>query len=297
MSLKRFQGLGVAMVTPFDERGRIDEAALRRHVDFLIEGGAHVLVPCGTTGESATMSGDEQRRVVAVTVEQAAGRVPVMAGAGANATAEAVARTRAVVEAGADAVLTVSPYYNKPTHTGLLAHYRAVAEAAERPVFIYNVPGRTGSNVRPETVLELAGEPHIAGVKEASGDLGQVMTLLRERPDGFLVLSGEDDLTLPMIAAGADGVISVVGNEVPHAMARMCEAALAGDFGCAREIHYRLLALMRANFVQTNPIPVKAALRIMGRMEAHYRLPLTPLDPAFEPVLRDALAAAGVDLP
>lgn len=294
MTLKPFQGLGVAMVTPLTNSGDLDLPTLRSHVEFLITGGVHTLVPCGTTGESATLSSDEQRTVIAEVVDAAQGRARVMGGAGSNATAEAAHRARAVREAGADAVLTVSPYYNKPTQAGLDAHYRAVAEAAQIPVFIYNVPGRTSSNVEPDTVLRLAEVENIAGVKEASGDLDQAMTLLRGRPEGFLVLSGEDNLTLPLIAAGADGVISVVGNEAPGPMAHMVEAALAGDRDVALELHYALLPLMRANFIQTNPIPVKAALEMMGRMEAHYRLPLLPLEERYRARLRDALEEAGI---
>lgn len=293
MKLNPFQGLGVAMVTPLTSAGDVDVPALRDHTEFLIQGGVHVLVPCGTTGESATLSSEEQRLVIEEVVATTHGRVKVMGGAGSNATAEAAKRARGVREAGADGVLTVSPYYNKPTQAGLQAHYRAVAEAAELPVFIYNVPGRTSSNVEPETILRLAEVGNIAGVKEASGDLDQAMTILKGRPDGFLVLSGEDNLTCPMIAAGADGVISVIGNEVPGPMSRMVEAALAGDGDDALEIHYTLLALMRANFLQTNPIPVKAALEMMGRMEAHYRLPLLPLEERYRAQLRSALEEAG----
>lgn len=294
MTLKPFQGLGVAMVTPLTASGDLDVAALRAHVEFLIGGGVHTLVPCGTTGESATLSSEEQRRVIEEVVATAAGRVMVMGGAGSNATAEAAQRARAVREAGADAVLTVSPYYNKPTQAGLDAHYRVVADAAQIPVFIYNVPGRTSSNVEPDTILRLAEVENIAGVKEASGDLDQAMTILRGRPEGFLVLSGEDNLTCPMIAAGADGVISVVGNEAPGPMARMVEAALSNDRAEALKLHYALLPLMRANFIQTNPIPVKAALEMMGRMEAHYRLPLLPLEDRYRAPLRKALEEAGV---
>ncbi len=293
MTLKPFQGLGVAMVTPLTASGDLDVPALRAHVEFLIQGGVHTLVPCGTTGESATLSSEEQRRVIEEVVATAEGRVMVMGGAGSNATAEAAQRARAVREAGADAVLTVSPYYNKPTQAGLDAHYRVVAEAAQIPVFIYNVPGRTSSNVEPDTILRLAEVENIAGVKEASGDLDQAMTILRGRPEGFLVLSGEDNLTCPMISAGADGVISVVGNEAPGPMARMVEAALAGDRDEALKLHYKLLPLMRTNFIQTNPIPVKAALEMMGRMEAHYRLPLLPLEDRYRVPLRKALEEAG----
>lgn len=294
MDADRFRGVGVALVTPFREDGSVDTDALRRHVNFQIEGGVGILVPCGTTGESATLSADEQALVVRETVSAAQGRVPVLAGAGSSDTADVIRRARAAREAGADGILSVSPAYNKPSQRGLVEHYRAVAEAVDCPVVVYNVPGRTSSNVLPETVLALAEVENIVGVKEASGDVNQIMTILRERPEGFLVLSGDDSLTLPLIAAGADGVISVVANEAPGLMSRMVGAALRGDYEEARALHYRLLPLMEANFVETNPIPVKAALAMMGRLKARYRLPLVPLDPANEPRVRHALAEAGL---
>lgn len=284
----------MALVTPFREDGSVDVDALRQHVDFQIDGGVAVMVPCGTTGESATLSAEEQALVIRETVAAARGRALVMGGAGGSDTADVCRRARAAREAGADAILSVSPAYNKPSQRGLIEHYRTVAGAVDCPLFIYNVPGRTASNVRPETVLALSAVENIAGVKEASGDMDQVMTLIRERPDGFLVLSGEDNLTFPLIAAGADGVISVVANEAPSLMSRMVRAAMEGRYDEARTLHYRLLPLMRANFVETNPGPVKAALALMGRMEARYRLPLVPLGPESEPILRSALVEAGL---
>jgi 4-hydroxy-tetrahydrodipicolinate synthase len=309
MRADQFRGVGVALVTPMHTDGSIDDDALRAHAEYQLAGGVDVLVPCGTTGESATLSPGEQARVVAavsrVARESAAkdghqphGRsVPVMAGAGGNDTARVVELAAAAVEAGADAILSVSPAYNKPSRAGLIAHYQAVAEAVDRPVFIYNVPGRTASNVPTDVVLELAQVDNICGVKEASGDLEQVMSLLRERPADFLVLSGEDSLTLAMIAMGADGVVSVVANQMPGAFAEMVHAALSGDMEHAREIHYRLLPLMRANFLETNPIPVKTGLAMMGRMKEQFRLPLVALDPesGVRTALRAALTEAGAD--
>ncbi len=284
----------MALVTPFREDRSVDHELFVRHVEAQIEGGVEFLVPCGTTGEAATLTPEEQRRLIAATVEIAAGRAAVMAGAGTNDTSANVALARGAEEAGADAVLAVSPYYNKPTPAGLLAHYGALAEAVSLPVFVYNVPGRTASNIRAETLLRLAEIDGIAGVKEASGDLEQVMAIIENRPDDFMVLSGDDALTLPMIAAGADGVISVVANEAPKLMSDMVRAALAGDSQLARELHYKLFPLMRANFVETNPIPVKTALEILGRMPARFRLPLVPLAQESATTLRKALEKAGL---
>jgi len=294
MVTERFRGVGVALVTPFQEDGSVDEQGLCRHVDFQIEGGVQVLVPCGTTGESATLSADEQVLVVRLTVRAAAARVPVLAGAGGSDTADVVRRAKAARQAGADGILSVSPAYNKPSQRGLIEHFRSVAGAVDCPVVVYNVPGRTASNVRPETVLTLSSVDNIIGVKEASGDVNQIMEIIRERPDGFLVLSGDDSLALPAIAAGADGVISVVANEAPQLMSRMVGAALQGQYDEARMLHYQLLPLMQANFVESNPVPVKAALEMMGRLDARYRLPLVPLDPANLPRVRKALVEAGV---
>lgn len=296
MEVSRFRGLAVALITPFREDGRVDQAAFEEHVGFMLEGGVDVLVPAGTTGESATLDAAEQRALIRTTVRIASGRVPVMAGAGSNDTRKAVDLARAAEEEGADAVLAVSPYYNKPTQEGLYRHFEAIARAVDIPVFPYNVPGRTSSNMKPETVLRLAEIPNICGIKEASSDLGQVMTLLRDRPEGFLIISGDDELTLAMLALGGDGVISVIGNEAPDQMAKLVHAGLDGDLATAKAIHYRLLALMRANFVESNPIPVKSALELMGRLTAHFRLPLTRIADANARVLRDALVQAGIPL-
>jgi 4-hydroxy-tetrahydrodipicolinate synthase len=289
-----FSGTGVALVTPFRDDGSVDAEDLRKHVEFQIKNGVRVMVPCGTTGEGATLSTDEQRLVIGTTVEAAQGRARVLAGAGGSDTADVVRRAQAAREGGADGILSVSPSYNKPTQHGLIEHYRAIAGAVDCPVIIYNVPGRTASNVLPETVLALAEIENITGVKEASGDVNQVMTLIRERPEGFTVLSGDDALTFPLLAAGADGVISVVANLAPAMMSQMVERALGGDYEGARELHYRLLPLMRAIFVETNPIPVKAALEIMGHRKAHYRLPLVRPTSEIEAFLRTALSDIGL---
>lgn len=292
MDLNRFRGTAVALVTPFKEDGSINEPALRGHIESQIEAGVEILVPCGTTGESATLSAAEQRDVIALTVEVAAGRVPVLAGAGGNKTDEVVRRVQAAQDVGADAILSVSPYYNKPSQAGVIAHFTSIARAIELPLFVYNVPGRTSSNVLPETVLRLAEVDNVIGVKEASGNLEQVMELISRRPNNFLVISGDDALTLPMLALGADGVISVLANEAPKQMSDMVRAGLAGDIAAARTLHYRLLPLMEANFLETNPVPVKTALELMGRMPAHFRLPLVPMSEGNRHVLRSALEAA-----
>ena len=300
MELSRFRGTGTALVTPFSQDGSIDRERFAEHVEAQIAGGVEFLVPCGTTGESATMTAQEQREVIALTVEAARGargargRAAVMAGAGGNKTDDVVSRARAAEDAGADAILSVSPYYNKPTPAGLYGHYRAIAEAVGIPVFVYNVPGRTGSNVSAATLLRLAEIENIAGVKEASGDLEQMMTIIAGRPAGFLVLCGDDALTLPLLAAGGDGVISVVANQAPALMSGLVRAALAGDLAEARGLHYKLLPLMQANFIESNPIPVKTALELMGRGAAHFRLPLAPLEKRHIGALKAALERAGL---
>lgn len=294
MDLSRFRGTGVALVTPFREDGSVDRELFERHVEAQIDGGVEFLVPCGTTGEGATLRPEEQGSLIAATVEIAAGRAAVMAGAGTNDTSANLALARGAEEAGADAILAVSPYYNKPTPAGLVAHYGALAEAVSLPIFVYNVPGRTASNIGAQTLLRLAEIEGVAGVKEASGDLEQVMAIIANRPAGFLVLSGDDALTLPMIAAGGDGVISVVANEAPKLMSDLVRAALAGDTAQARKLHYRLFPLMQANFVETNPIPVKTALEMMDRMPARFRLPLVPLAQESAATLRSALEKAGL---
>jgi 4-hydroxy-tetrahydrodipicolinate synthase len=274
MTKKRFQGTGTAMITPFKSDGSVDEAALRRFVDFQIDGGADMLLPCGTTGEGATLDEDETDRVLQIVIEQARGRVPIIVGAGSNSTAKAVQMTKRARTAGADGVLSVGPYYNKPTQQGYYEHFKAIAESEDIPILVYNVPGRTGGNIEARTMLRLAELRNIVAVKEASGNLVQIMDIIRDRPPDFRVLSGDDALTLAIVALGGDGVVSVVSNEAPQLMSTMVDAALEGDIPRARKLHYKLLPLMNANFIESNPIPVKAALAMMGLIEENYRLPL-----------------------
>jgi len=279
MNKKAFQGTGTAMVTPFTADGAIDEPALRRFVDFQISEGIDMLLPCGTTGEGATLEPEEADRVLSIVLDQAKKRVPVIFGAGSNYTKKAVQGTARAKQLGADGVLSVGPYYNKPTQRGFYEHFKAIAEVG-LPIIVYNVPGRTGSNIEASTMLKLAELPNIVAVKEASGNLVQMMEIIRSRPTDFRVLSGDDAITLPLIAAGGDGVVSVVSNEVPGMMSKMTAAALAGDLARARDLHYKLLPLMNANFIESNPIPVKAVLTMMGMMGENYRLPLVPMSSA-----------------
>ena len=287
------RGCATALVTPFTAHGAVDEPRLRALVERQIEHGVRLLVPCGTTGEAATLTAAEHARVIELTVAVASGRARVIAGVGSNATALAVERARIARSVGADAALVVAPYYNKPTQAGLIAHFLAVAEAvAELPVVLYNVPGRTASNIAAATALHLAREAaNIVGVKEASGDFAQIMTILRERPAGFAVLAGDDALALPLIALGADGVVSVAANEVPDLMVQLTELALEAQWPAARELHYRLLPLMEANYLESNPGPVKAALALMGLLEEVYRLPLVPVQEQTRARLRQLLEA------
>jgi 4-hydroxy-tetrahydrodipicolinate synthase len=293
MTAQRLWGCGTALVTPFAVDGSIDEGALRELVDWQIEQGIHFLVPCGSTGEAATMSIDEQRRVVELVVKQSHGRVPILAGAASNDTKKAIDLSKIMRDAGATHLLHTSPMYNKPPQRGIVAHYHAIAAAVDLPIVIYNIPGRTGSNVEAKTTLELARSPQIAAVKEASGMIGQIADILRGRPSSLAVLSGDDELTLPVMALGGDGIVSVIANAVPKHLSQLCERMRAGDLAGAREIHFKLLPLMRAAFVESNPIPIKAAMSQMGRMKNVLRLPLVPLDePHVEP-LRSALRHAG----
>lgn len=294
VSASPLRGCGTALVTPFRDDGSVDEAALRALVEWQIEEGVDFLVPAGSTGEAATLSAEEQVRVVAVTAEQARGRVPVVAGAGSNDTAKAIRISRAVIEVGATHLLHVSPMYNKPPQRGLVAHFTAIADAVDRPVVLYNVPGRTAGNVEAATTLRLAEHPNIVAVKEASGSLAQMEEILRNRPHGFAVLSGDDALTLALVSMGGDGVISVVSNATPRAMTDLTRAALTGDLEGARQLHHRLTPWMTAAFVESNPIPVKAALAAMGRIRNVLRLPLVPLAEQHRPVVMAALAGAGV---
>ncbi len=293
----RFSGVFTALITPFTEAGALDEPALRRLVKRQIDGGVAGLVPCGTTGEAVTLDPDEHERVVAVTAEaaRASGRaVRVIAGCGSNDTRKAQKLAERCRKAGADALLVVTPYYNKPTPRGLVEHFRAVADAGRLPVVAYNVPGRTGLNMLPDTVLALAEDPRFVGVKEASGSLDQACEILRARPSGFSVLSGEDSLAIPMIACGADGVIAVVSNEAPRAYSDLIRAGLAGDRDGAAALQARLFPLMRANFRESNPIPVKWAMQRLGLCGGALRLPLVPLSASHHAVLEEALKAAGL---
>jgi len=284
-----WRGTYTALATPFQADGSIDEPRLARLVDFQIDGGIEGLVPCGTTGESATLSPAEQLRVIELVVTGANARVTVLAGVGGNATERVLELAREAEALGVDGILSVVPYYNKPTPEGLYQHFSRLADAVQVPVILYNVPGRTSCNLIPATVLRLSAHGNIAGIKEASGNLPQVMEILAERPHGFRVLSGEDNLTLPLLSLGADGVVSVVANEAPVLMGRMVRDALEGRWAEARDLHYRLLGLMNLNFIETNPIPVKAGLAMMKLIEEHYRLPLVPLQPANRERLRKEL--------
>lgn len=292
--MTRLQGCGTALVTPFTDQGLVDFPALRALVDWQIAEGIDFLVACGSTGEAQTLNDAERERVVAAVVEVAGGRVPVMAGATSNDTSRAVDETERMCRLGADYILSATPYYNKPTQEGLYRHFVAIADAATKPVCLYNVPGRTSVNLRPELALRLAAHPNVMGIKEASGDLKQIMDILRARPDDFTLLSGDDWLTLPALSAGGDGLISVVSNEVPAAMTALVHLLLSGNLENARVWHYRLLPLMDANFLETNPAPCKAALHAMGRIQNVLRLPLLPASEATATALRDALRQAGV---
>jgi len=272
-----FRGTTVALITPFTRDGQVDESRLRKLVDWHVAQGTDVILACGTTGESATLSHEEHHRVMDIVIDQAGKRVPVLCGAGSNATAEAVSLSQYAEEAGADGILSVGPYYNKPTQEGFYQHFKTIAESTSLPVIVYNVPGRTGSNISAETTLRLAEIPNIVGVKEASGNLSQIMHILRSRPDGFLVLSGDDSITFPLLALGGDGVISVVANEAPALLHDMVHSAFAGEWDKARELHNKLLPLMEFNFVETNPIPVKTAMSLMGMVEDNFRLPLVKM--------------------
>src|SRR5262245_23856220 len=290
---RSFRGAGVALVTPFKKDGSLDEQGLRRCVKRQVEGGIDVLVPCGTTGESATLDAAEQRRVVELTLAEA-GKVPVLAGAGSNDTRAAVSRAKEAAGLGAHGILSVGPYYNKPTPEGYYRHFATIADAVSVPVIVYNVPGRTGSNIDTKTLLRLAGHGNIRGVKEASGGLGQIQEILRDRPEGFEVLSGDDAFTLALMAHGGDGVISVAANQVPGPMHDLVAACARGDFAEGRRIHDRLLRLMNLNFVESNPVPVKASLALLGLCEESYRLPLCPPTHSTREALRSALTDLGL---
>lgn len=294
MNASLFRGTTVALVTPFDVRGALDEEALRRLVDWHLEERTDVILGVGTTGEGATLTIDESRRVLEIIIQRVDGRIPVLCGAGSNSTAEAIRLARRCEGLGGDGILSVGPYYNKPTQEGFYQHFKAIAEATELPLILYNVPSRTGSNISAETTLRLAQVPNIVAIKEASGDLSQIMQIIRRRPDGFLVLSGDDAFTLPLLSLGGDGAISVVANEVPGMMRRMVAAALAGEWETARKLHYQMLPLMDVNFIESNPIPVKEALKMMGRIGATYRSPLVPMSSSNREALHKVLVELGL---
>ena len=274
-----FTGVGTALVTPFTTSGALDEAVVRRLGRRQIDAGVHFLVPCGTTGESPTLSEVERLRIVEILADEANGKVPILAGAGGYDTKEVIHLAGEMAKRGASGFLSVTPYYNKPTQEGLYQHYRAIAESTALPIVVYNVPGRTGVNVEVATLLRLAGLPTIAGVKEASGNVTQMCEICRAVPPGFLVLSGDDALTLPLMAVGGHGIISVAANEIPSEMAQMVEAAERDEFTAARTIHARILPLMQINFIESNPVPVKAAMAAMGLLEEVYRLPMVSPKP------------------
>jgi 4-hydroxy-tetrahydrodipicolinate synthase len=286
-----FTGVGTALITPFTRTGAVDDAAVRQLARRQIDAGVHFLVPCGTTGETPTLSASERQRVVELIAEEAAGRALVLAGAGGYDTREVVHAAGEMQKAGAQGILSVTPYYNKPTPEGLYQHYKAIAESTSLPIVVYNVPGRTGCNVDPATLARLAGLSNIVGVKEASGNMTQMAEICRAVPSTFLVLSGDDALTLPLMAIGGRGIISVASNEAPAEMVQMVEAAERGDFAGARHWHDKLLPLMQINFVESSPGPVKFAMAAMGLCDEAYRLPMVPPRPASKDriltVLRD----------
>lgn len=286
-----FTGSLVALVTPFKD-GKVDIEKLEDLVEFHVEAGTSGLVPCGTTGESATLSHEEHELVIATVVHRADGRIPVVAGTGSNSTREAIRLTRYAKEAGADGALLITPYYNKPTQRGLVAHFEAVARETDLPLILYNVPGRTGVNMLPPAVIECARLPNVVGIKEASGNVDQAVEILRGCD--ITVLSGDDSLTLPLMAVGAEGVISVAANVVPKLMVDLVDLAAGGDFVGARELHMKLFPLFKVLFVETNPIPVKTAVALMGRIGPELRLPLTPIEPAHEKALHGVLSDLGV---
>jgi 4-hydroxy-tetrahydrodipicolinate synthase len=289
-----FTGTGTALVTPFQADGSLDERAMRRLVGRQIEAGIDFLVPCGTTGESPTLTREEHLRVVEITVEAAKGKVSVLAGAGGYNTSEVIRLARDLAALGVDGILSVTPYYNKPTQEGLFQHYRAIAEAVSLPIILYSVQGRTGVNIEPATVKRLAEIENVIGIKEASGNVSQMAAILNAVPDDFIVLSGDDAITLPVISLGGRGVISVVSNEIPAEMSQLTRLALQGDFAGARAIHRRFHSLMEVNFVESNPGPVKAALAEMGLLEAVWRLPLVPPKAENRSRIRAMLESLGV---
>jgi 4-hydroxy-tetrahydrodipicolinate synthase len=289
-----FTGCGTALVTPFRRDGSLDEAGVSRLAKRQIDAGIHFLVPCGTTGESPTLTEEERVRVVELVVEQAKGRVPVLAGAGGYDTQEVIHAAKRMRRAGADGILSVTPYYNKPTPDGLVAHYRAIAEAIELPIILYNVPGRTGCNIDPATLVRLASIPNVVGVKEASGNMMQMCEICASVPDTFTVLSGDDALTLPLMAIGGRGIISVASNEIPAEMSNLAALGASGDFAAARQLHQRLMPLLQVNFIESNPIPVKSAMAMLGLLDETYRLPMVPPRPASRERIATVLRSLGL---
>ncbi|HUL39813.1 MAG TPA: 4-hydroxy-tetrahydrodipicolinate synthase [Methanomassiliicoccales archaeon] len=287
------QGTGTAIVTPFKESGEVDEEGLRSLVTFQEEHGVDFIVPVGTTGESATLSHAEHLKVIKIVVDQVK-KAKVVAGAGSNSTSEAIHLSKGAKDLGVSAILSISPYYNKPTQKGLLKHYEAITKAVDVPFIVYNVPGRTGSNINPSTVLKMAENPNIVGIKEASGNMAQIMSILERAPKGFSVISGDDALTFPIMALGGRGVISVASNVAPSQVSSMVRLALEGKWEEARREHFRLLPLFTNLFLETNPIPVKTALRMMGKPSGVFRLPLCEMEPSNQEVLRKTLADLGL---
>lgn len=294
MNVSEFRGTTVALVTPFLPGGDVDVEQLKALIDWHVEEGTDVILGTGTTGEASTLSTEEHKKVMELIVDYCAGRRPVICGAGSNSTREAIGLTQFAEKVGCDGVLSVGPYYNKPTQEGFFQHFGEIAACTQLPVILYNVPGRTGSNISAETTLRLAEIENIVGVKEASGNFSQIMEILRLRPEGFLVLSGDDAVALPLIALGGDGVISVVANETPRLLHEMVHAAFAGNWSKAREIHYRLLPLMEINFIETNPIPVKTALSMMERIHDEFRLPMVKMTEKNRHKLKAVLAELGL---
>ena len=276
----KFEGVFTALITPFKLDGSIDEPNLRKLIDFQISEGISGLLPMGTTGESPTLSHEEHIRVIEMVIDQAEGRVPVIAGSGSNSTQEAIDITLQAMECGADASLQVAPYYNKPTQEGFYRHFTAIADKVDIPIIVYNIPGRTGKNIENDTMLRLAEHPNIVGVKEASGNINQMMDLILVKPDDFIVLSGDDNLSLPLTLLGGRGVVSVASNYMPGKMMEMINAALAGEVEKARSLHYEILPFFRGLFFETNPIPIKYAMHLKGMIEEYYRLPLCPMSDA-----------------
>lgn len=296
MEIKWLQGCATALITPFRKDGSIDEDRLKSFVDWQISKGMRTLVPCGTTGETATTSEEEDARITKLVIDQAKGRAKIIAGTGSNSTKSAMAYSQRAQDLGADAVLVVAPYYNKPTQAGLFAHFQAVANAVPNlPVVAYNVPGRCGVNITAATTLKIAREiPNVVATKEASGDLSQIMEILRDRPKGFRVLSGDDAMTFAMMSLGGDGVISVASNEIPDLMTSLCDLCLRGEWNSARELHFKILDLLETNFIESSPGPVKAALAMMGLIEENFRLPLVPIQDTSRAKLKAVLSQLGL---